>query len=73
MSPVSSVFHTVVTVTVGMVRVNLCPPSGLALFEKKMTEIVRMLTDDMALQNIYDADPLRHNDDEYHHPIVILV
>ena len=39
----------------------------------KMTEIVRMLNDDMALRNIYEADPLRHNDDEYRHPIVILV
>ena len=38
-----------------------------------MTEIVRMLNDNMALLNIYDADPLRHNDDEYGHPIVILV
>ena len=41
--------------------------------EIKMMEIVRMLNDDMALRNIYDADPLRHNDDEYRHPIVILV
>ena len=32
-----------------------------------------MLNDDMALRNIYDADPLRHNDDEYRNPIVILV
>ena len=29
--------------------------------------------DDMALQNIYDDDPLRHNDNEYRHQIVILV
>ena len=27
----------------------------------------------MALRNIYDADPLRHNDDEYRHQIVTLV
>ena len=32
-----------------------------------------MFNDDMALRNIYDADPLRHNDDEYHDQIVILV
>ena len=29
--------------------------------------------DAMALMNIYDADPLRHNDDEYRHHIVIQV
>ena len=39
----------------------------------KMTEIERMFNDDMVLQNIYDADPLRHNDDKYCHQIVILV
>ena len=39
----------------------------------KMTEIERMFNDDMALRNIYDADPLRHNDDEYRHQIIILV
>ena len=38
-----------------------------------MTEIEQMFNDDMALRNIYDADPLRHNDDEYRHQIVILV
>ena len=38
-----------------------------------MTEIERLFNDDMALLNIYDADPLRHNDDEYHHQNVILV
>ena len=37
-----------------------------------MTEIERMFNDDMALQNIYDADPLRYNDDEYRHQTVIL-
>ena len=26
----------------------------------------------MALRNISDADPLRHNDDECHHQIIIL-
>ena len=35
--------------------------------------IVRLKTDDMVLRNIYDADPLRHNDNENRHPIVILV
>ena len=38
-----------------------------------MTEIEGMFNDDMALRNIYDADPLCHNDDEYRHQIVILV
>ena len=38
-----------------------------------MTEIERMFNDDMALRIIYDDDPLRHNDDEYRHQIVILV
>ena len=47
---------------------------GIAvIWEIKMTEIERMFNDDMALRKIYDADPLRHNDDEYCHQIVILV
>ena len=36
-----------------------------------MTEIELILNDAMALLNIYDADPLRHNDDECRHHIVI--
>ena len=43
------------------------------LREIQMTVIERMFNDNMALRNIYDADPLRHNDDEYRHQIVILV
>ena len=35
-------------------------------------EIERILNDSMALQNISDADQLRHNDDECRHQIVIL-
>ena len=31
----------------------------------------RILNDAIALLNIYDADPLRHNDDECCHQIVI--
>ena len=38
-----------------------------------MTEIEQMFNDGMALRNIYDADPLRHNDDKYRHQMVILV
>ena len=38
-----------------------------------MTEIKRMSNDGMALRNIYDADPLRHNDDKCRHQIIILV
>ena len=41
------------------------------IYYNKMTEIERILNDVMALMNIYDADPLRHNDDEYRHHIVI--
>ena len=36
-----------------------------------MMEIERILNDAMALLNINDADPLRHNDDECRHQIVI--
>ena len=38
-----------------------------------MTEIERMFNDDMVLRNINDANPLRHNDNEDRHQIVILV
>ena len=48
-------------------------PSSTIFKVIKMTEIERMLNDNVALRKIYDADPLRHNDDEYHHQIVILV
>ena len=52
---------------------ELIKNDGIAvIWEIKMTEIERMFNDDMALRNIYDADPLRHNDDEYCHQIVIL-
>ena len=40
---------------------------------KKMMEIERMFNDNMALLNIYDVNPLRHNDDKYCQQIVILV
>ena len=43
------------------------------MWEIKMTEIERMFNDDMALWNIFDANPLSHNDDEYRHQMVILV
>ena len=43
------------------------------IWEIKKMEIERMFNDNMALRNIYDADPLRHNDDEYRHQIIILV
>ena len=38
-----------------------------------MTEIERILNDAMALPNINNGNPLRHNDDLYHHQIVILL
>ena len=38
-----------------------------------MTEIEWMFNDNMALRNIYDANQLHHNDDEYRHQIIILV
>ena len=38
-----------------------------------MTEIEWMINYDMALRNIYVANLLGHNDDEYRHQIVILV
>ena len=38
-----------------------------------MTEIERILNDAMALPNINNGNPLRHNDDLCRHPIVILL
>ena len=40
---------------------------------KKMMEIEWMFNDNMGLLNIYDVNPLRHNDDKYCQQIVILV
>ena len=45
----------------------------LSIYADYMTEIERRFNDHMALRNIYDADPLRHNDDEYRHQIILLV
>ena len=53
---------------------ELIKNGGIAvIWEIRMTEIERMFNDDMALRNIYDADPLCHNDDEYRQQIVILI
>ena len=38
-----------------------------------MTEIERILNDAMALPNINNGNPLRHNDDLCRHQIVILL
>ena len=52
---------------------ELIKNDGIAvIFILKMMEIERILNDGMALRNIYDADPLRHHDDECHNQIVIL-
>ena len=40
---------------------------------KKMMEIEWMFNDNMGLLNIYDVNPLRHNDDKYCQQISILV